>query len=90
MKGNGLVPSKFISRQIVGKWLSGDCTAVSLLQRSAHMCTLGLSASKPRINSTNTSRNIHNKLINTNPCCHQVSSKIIAKIANPATLVLAA
>jgi hypothetical protein len=63
MKGNGLVPSKFLSRQNDGKWLSGDCTAVSLLQRSAHMHTPGLPASKPPINGTNPRNNTQNKMI---------------------------
>jgi hypothetical protein len=82
MKGNGLGPNKLLSRQIVGKWLSSDCTALSPLQRSAHMFTPGPSAGKPPINITNSSRNMHNKLINANPYCHQVSPKIIAKVAN--------
>jgi hypothetical protein len=43
MKGNGPWPNKLLGGQILDKWLSGDCTAVSLLLRSAHMRTPALS-----------------------------------------------
>jgi hypothetical protein len=58
----GLEPNKFISEEIGGKCLFCDCTAVSLLQRSAGKISRNYCPSSMARSSTKTSVDSHNNI----------------------------